>query len=262
MILAKIDQRDVLEPSAPIRAEIDEAYLKDLADSINQIGLLQPPYAVRRGDKYEVIAGHRRLLATRMLGWPNIDLYIADADDDSTVLAGRLHENIIRRDISPVEEAAFYAELMEKYQDVDEVCRMVKRSRAVVEGRLVLLTSDQDVLMALNRGEINLAVAAELNQETDTRKRKWFLEFAIVDGATARTVSSWRRSYTNLSLDGVDLSAKPEVTPDGKEPVVHAPPCYLCGDTRDQPNMRWVPIHVSCQDVAKRLGWTIQPDKE
>ena len=262
MYLAEIDQQDILEPAAPIRAAIDEGGLEELADSIRELGLLQPILVQQQGKKYEVIAGHRRLLATRKIGLPKVHCMVADDESNDLLLAGRVHENIVRRDISPVEEAVFYAELMEKYRDVDRVCAVTHRSRAVVESRLLLLTGDPDVLRSLNAGEISLAVASELNMEKDTRKRKWFLESAVNNGSTMRQVNAWRRSYFDMDLDGVNLNTVPEVAPDSQTAKMPGQACYLCGDTKDQARMRWVTIHDSCMDVAKRLGWTIQAEVE
>lgn len=258
MYLANIDQQQILEPAAPIRAAIDEGGLKELADSIAELGLLQPILVCKQGEKFEVIAGHRRLLATRKLGIPKVQCIVADSEADDRMIAGRVHENIIRRDITPVEEAAFYAELMEKYQDVDEVSRICHRSRMVIESRLLLLTGDRDVLAALQAGKISFGVAQELNREPDERKRRWFLDHAVTGGATVQTVNAWRRSYGDLDLQAVDLSAAPEVAPDGETPRVMKQSCYLCGGDDNQHDLRWVTIHDSCQKVADRLGWQIQ----
>lgn len=260
MILAELDQQMILEPDAPIRAAIDEGGLEELAESIKELGLLQPILVLRRGEKYEVIAGHRRLLATRKLGLPKVQCLVADGESEDSLIGGRVHENIIRRDITPVEEAAFYAELMEKYQDIDKVCAVCHRSRALVDNRLELLTGDKDVLAALNQGLINVSVAMELNKETDNRKRAWYLDYAVRDGATAQTVDRWRRSYEPLPLDQVDLGTAPVVAPDGKTAVTHGPACYLCGSDDEQHDMQWVVVHRSCHSVARRLGWNINPE--
>jgi ParB/RepB/Spo0J family partition protein len=259
MFLANLDQQDILEPAAPIRATIDQDGLDELADSIAELGLLQPICVAPKGEKYEVICGHRRLLATRRLGMPKVHCLVADDGEESTVLAGRVHENLIRRDISPVEEAAFYAELMEKYNDVDKVCSVVRRSRNVVENRLLLLTGDREVLAALNTGKVSLAVASELNREPNEAKRKWFLEFAIKDGATLSTLHIWRKSYESFLPADIAMSGPPAVAPDGVTAVAAKPHCYLCGGYDAQHTMRWVTIHSSCQEVAVRLGWQIHP---
>lgn len=259
MFLANLDQQDILEPAAPIRAAIEEDGLEELADSIAELGLLQPICVAPKGEKYEVICGHRRLLATRRLGMPKVHCIVADDGEETTLLAGRVHENLIRRDITPVEEAAFYAELMEKYKDVDKVCAVTRRSRNVVESRLLLLAGDREVLAALNTGKISLAVACELNREPSEAKRKWFLEFAIKDGATLSTLHIWRKSYHDFLPADLVMSEPPAVAPDGQTAVAQKPCCYLCGGDDMQHTMRWVVIHSSCQEVAVRLGWQIHP---
>ena len=262
MSLAEIDQQDILEPAAPIRASIDEEGLDELADSIREIGLRQPPQVMKRGEKYEIICGHRRLLATRKLGMPKVPCLVADGDDEDTLIGGRVHENIIRRDITPVEEAVFYAELMERLNDVDKVCALTHRSRSVVESRLLLLTGDREVLGALNAGKINLSVATELNQERNDGKRAWFLEFALKDGASATAISRWRRGYQDFLPAELQMDEAPQLSPDGTQAQAQRPCCYLCGSDDQQHTMRWVVVHSSCHDVAHRLGWQIQADVE
>src|SRR5579885_3512832 len=70
MYLTEVEQNMILEPEQPLRASIEEGPLVELAESIRQLGLLQPLVVRKSGDKFEVIAGHRRLLATRMVGLP------------------------------------------------------------------------------------------------------------------------------------------------------------------------------------------------
>src|SRR5579872_5140275 len=148
MYLTEVEQNMILEPEQPLRASIEEGPLVELAESIRQLGLLQPLVVRKSGDKDEVIAA-------------------------------RLHENVYRQDISPVEEAALYAELFEKLLDVDAVAKLVKRSRTVVEKRLTLLSGDRAVLNAVQSGQISAGVAEQLNKVRSEGVRRYLLEFAI-----------------------------------------------------------------------------------
>src|SRR5579875_207622 len=262
MNLIDLDQSQLLEPDSPLRITIDEQGLDELAESIDQVGLLQPLVVRRLGDKYEVIAGHRRLLATRKLGWPKVRCVVVDDESDDEALAARLHENVVRRDISPVEEAAFYAELFEKLLDIDKVAKLVKRSRGVVEDRLAPLAGDRTVMDALAQGKISMAAAQELNRVKDEGIRSYLLEYAIKEGATAEKIRNWRWQYQDISIQHVDTSKPPEVQPQTDAVQTESPACYLCGGTDDLHEMVWVPMHASCRKYVERQAASTQEVSE
>lgn len=254
MHLSEIDQNMILEPAAPLRASIEEGPLNELAESIKQLGLLQPLVVRAVDNKYEVVAGHRRLLATRIVGLPRVQCLVVDQDSDDEVIAARLHENVFRRDISPVEEAALYAELFERLLDVDQVARLVKRSRAVVEQRLNLLTGDRDVLNTLQAGQITAGVAEQLNKVKDDGVRKYLLEFAVRDGASIEKVRNWRLQYADVTFAQVNTNLPPVTTDEAQKQLVtvQAPCCYFCGSDEDQHEMKVLMVHASCQRMIER----------
>ncbi|MGH9447308.1 MAG: ParB/RepB/Spo0J family partition protein, partial [Terriglobia bacterium] len=200
MLLQKIDLANIVDPLAPVRAQIDPASLQELADSIRELGLIQPIVVRPAGEKFEVVAGHRRLMACRMLDLPAVECLVRENAGEADVTAERLHENLIRKDMTPVEEAVVYAELFEKYGDLERVAAMAHRSLAVVERRLALLAGDAAIRDALHAGEISSGVAEELNRVKDKTTRAFLLRFAVAEGATVNKVSAWRRQYVNVQL--------------------------------------------------------------
>jgi ParB family transcriptional regulator, chromosome partitioning protein len=254
MHLAEIEQGKILEPTAPVRASIEDGPLEELAESIKELGLLQPLIVRPDGDKFEVIAGHRRLLATRRVGIPRVQCLVVDQEDDNEVTAARLHENIYRQDMSPVEEAAVYAELFERYLDVDQVAKLVHRSRGVVENRLNILAGDRDVLNKLQAGLITVGVAEQLNKVKDNGVRKYLLEYAERDGASVEKVRNWRLQYHGVTFDQVNPQVPPVTSQDSQLVLTtfQAPKCYICGSDSDQHEIKWLPVHASCQRMVER----------
>src|SRR5881409_56640 len=122
-----------------MRETMTEAGLEDLVDSIRELGILQALLVRPVGDgAYAVVAGHRRLMAARIVGLTRLPCIVHD--DADTAVAARVHENVVREDVKPAEEAGYLGELYERLgQDVDRVCATVKRSRDYVERRLLLL---------------------------------------------------------------------------------------------------------------------------
>jgi len=254
MHLTEIDQNMILEPAAPLRASMEEGPLNELAESIRQLGLLQPIVVRESGERFEVIAGHRRLLATRIVGLPRIQCLVVDKDSDDQVIAARLHENIYRRDISPVEEAALYAELFEKLMDVDLVCKVVKRSRGIVDQRLNLLSGDRAVLTAVQVGTITVGVADQLNRVPDEGTRRYLLEFAIRDGATIEKVRNWRLQYHDVKIGEINTALAPVTADEAQQRLltIDVPKCYFCGTDGDQHEMQVLMVHSSCKRMIER----------
>lgn len=251
MKLEKIPQEKLHGPRLPARASIDEQAVLDLAESIQALGLLQPLLVAPQGDAFEVVAGHRRLLATRQIGMDPVPCLVLDSEDEGDTLAARLHENIYRQDLTAIEEAAVYAEIFDKVEDIDAVARLVHRSRAVVERRLALLAGDAAIRDAVHSRQISAGVGEQLNRVEDETTRHYLLEFAIKDGASVEKVRGWRKSY-----EGVKLSeAQQEQPPDGGDPTVRDVPdpniCWLCGSSEEQHDLRVRMVHQTCERIAR-----------
>ena len=162
-----------------MRAEIDVQAIHELAVSIKEVGLIEPIVVRPDGETFEVVVGHRRLMACRMLELADVACLVDESGDAEGLTAKRLHENLIRVDMTPVEEALVYAEAFEKYQDLEKVARMAHRSLAVVERRLMLLSGDAGVREALHQGTISAGVAEELNKVQDKPTRDFLLRLAL-----------------------------------------------------------------------------------
>jgi len=247
MHLAKIAVSEIREPVQVARAVIDEDKLEELVVSIRRLGIINPLTVEMVEGGYEVIAGHRRLLAARRAGLVAVPCMVRSARDPNPT-ALKLHENLYRQELTPVEEAAFFAELLtECDNDTDTLCELVKQSRGYVEGRLNLLRGDPDVLEAVAAQEITLGVAEELNKLERHEDRVYYLGWATQTGATRAMVRSWRAS----------VAAQMPVTPGAAEHGFTAPPpahdvpdifiCALCKRKEPITDLRPVHVHQFCQ---------------
>src|SRR3989442_3088311 len=182
----------IREPEDPDRTRFDEDALDELARSIKEHGLIEPIVVRELEDgTVEVVAGHRRLLAARCIGLLEAPCVVRN--DAARVHSTRLAENLDREDLSPADEGRRYKRLFDANgEDVDKVCEIVKRGRARVEGRMLLLAGDPKVLDALERGELGVGVAEELNAFKRAEGRAFHLDFAIRTGATRAQVREWR----------------------------------------------------------------------
>jgi ParB/RepB/Spo0J family partition protein len=188
----QIELSRLREPSLPMRETMNDAGLEELASSIRALGVLQALGVRALGDgTFEVVFGHRRQLAARLAGLVSVPCVIHE--NEETAVAARVHENLIREDVAPAEEAVYYAQLYGQLgDDVDRVAATVRRSREYVERRLLLLRGNADVLAALRAGRVNLGQAEELNRfqlETDAR---YYLEYTERAGGSIRQLREWR----------------------------------------------------------------------
>lgn len=154
----------VPNPRQPRRSFPDEA-LATLAASIAEIGVLQP-VVVRPADesgRHVLVAGERRWRAARMAGLPEIPAIVRDEHDESTNLVEALVENVQREDLSPLEEAAGYRQLLEDFgMTHEDVALRVGRSRSAVSNTLRLLQLAPAIQGMLGRGEISAGHARAL----------------------------------------------------------------------------------------------------
>lgn len=149
-------------PNQP-RREFDAEALAELADSIREIGIIQP-ITLRKMDDgtYQIIAGERRWRASQMAGLRTIPAYIRTADDEN-VMQMALVENIQREDLNAIEIALAYQNLIEKYDlTQDQLSEKVGKKRATIANYLRLLKLPAQVQVALQNRQVDQGHARAL----------------------------------------------------------------------------------------------------
>ena len=146
------------------RREFDEERLRDLADSIRQYGVLQPLVVsreeIQKDDgvvvEYELIAGERRLRASRIAGIEQVPVIIRTGDDSMAKLELAIIENLQREDLNAVERARAFMRLVEEFKFTHtQIGTKVGKSREYVSNTLRLLALPQEMLDALSAGKIS-----------------------------------------------------------------------------------------------------------
>lgn len=154
------------------REYFDEQALGELAESIEQFGLIQP-IVVRKLDTgyYQIIAGERRWRASRMAGLNEVPVRIIEADDRRTAELA-LVENLQREDLNPIEEAKGYKTLIEVYgMTQEQAAKSVGRSRPAVTNSMRLLSLSEPVLELVEKGKLSAGHARALVPITDAKKQ-------------------------------------------------------------------------------------------
>lgn len=202
-------------PNQP-RREFDEEALQELANSIREIGIIQPITLRQMEDgKYQIIAGERRWRASQLAGLQTIPAYIRTVKDE-TVMEMALVENIQREDLNAIEIALAYEHLMETTGMTQEkISVRVGKSRTAVTNYMRLLKLPAQVQMALKNKEIDMGHArALLSIDSPSAQIKLFKEIQK-NGYSVRKVEE----LVHLLKDGNDVAtAKKKVQPGNQLP--------------------------------------------
>lgn len=152
----------IVNPNQP-RREFDQEALQELADSIAEIGIIQP-ITLRKTDedKYQIIAGERRYRASILAGKSTIPAYIRTADDEN-VMEMALIENIQREDLNALEIALAYQHLIEQYGLTQEkLSERIGKKRATIANYVRLLKLPATVQVAIRNKQIDMGHARAL----------------------------------------------------------------------------------------------------
>lgn len=139
------------------RTHFDEAGLQELADSINEKGIIQPLVVTKNIDgTYGLIAGERRLRASKLVGLTNVPVVIREVTGDDELLELALIENVQRKDLNPIEEAQAYEKLIKIFSYTQEqAAERVGKKRSTVTNRLRLLQLPDFIKDDISEGRLS-----------------------------------------------------------------------------------------------------------
>lgn len=175
-------------PDQP-RREFSEEHLRELADSIAQIGIVQPITLRDTGDGfYTIIAGERRWRACQMAGLERVPAYIRTVDDEN-MMEMALVENIQRQDLTALEVALAYQHLIEQYGLTQEqLSEKVGKNRATVTNYLRLLKLPAPIQVALKERQIDMGHARALLSLDDPKAQLHVFDEMVANGLSVRRV--------------------------------------------------------------------------
>lgn len=250
-VTKKIKLNRLDPPEIASRMEIDTDAVKSLADNIKEVGLLNPLLVREVDGRFEIVAGHRRYLACKSLGLPEIYCTIKVMTDLEAALA-RASENRDRVDLSAIEEATEYQQLVDIHGlSVDEVGRRMGKSPGVVKRRLNLLKMQPAIQKAVHAKKISTGVAEEFNRLHDAGKIDYYLGYAIDHGITVSVARSWVNDEKKAErLQGRDVEGTGGVaTPLEEAPVYLS--CDVCHGPEDLRKMQNLRVCNSCVGLIR-----------
>lgn len=245
-IFQTVPLSSISAPEAPLRHAIERGSLDELAQSVRTLGLLQPITVRRTVGGFEVVAGHRRLLACRIAPLDMVPVAIRD-DDADTSRAVMLVENLQRSDLSPVEEATAIRHMRDVMgRTVAQIAEGLSRSEAWVRGRIELLDWPAFALEAVTAERVSVAALKPLMDIDNAMERDRLIQCAIDGGASAAVTRSWAAQAQGMAAQNPDTmgSRAQAMMPLGD--VVVNMPCFSCRESRSAFDLQVVRICRPC----------------
>ena len=210
--ILQVPIEDIIPNRFQPRLSFDDKALQELSNSIKQHGIIQPLVLRKLGDKYEIIAGERRYKAATMAGLTQVPAVIANIDDNTSAEVA-LVENVQRKDLTPIEEAKSYKNILDKgYMTQEGLAKKMGLSQSAIANKLRLLNLAEEVQDALLNEKISERHArALLVIESQDEQRKW-LKRILEERLTVRQLDMELKK----ELNGSDS--------DGEAPIININP--------------------------------------
>lgn len=178
---------DSIEVGDQPRKNFDEESLRELSESIKQVGILQPLLVVRHNNGYKLIAGERRWKAAKMAGLREVPAIILDNSSELNLRAIQLIENLQRQDLNPIEEAKAFQDLIKNHSLTHEkLAEILGKSRAYVSNALRLLNLEASVLELVAKGLISVGHAKVLVSVSSSVAQKSLAKKILSAGLSVR----------------------------------------------------------------------------
>ena len=250
MTMILIPLTELCEDDENLRVQYDSDQLSEMATSIQSVGLINPLTVRKSGDKWMVIAGHRRLRALRSIHKKadfKVPCIVDDADRQRTT-AVMLVENLQRVDLDPVEEAKGYLRLTTEFGlKPKQLASTVGRKMQHVMDRLALLQLPEDVQAKIGDG-LSLESAVRLTKITDPKKRQ-----ELVKDAAKGKLQSW-------SIDSA-LRSQQRAEDEAKLTKELAKSMLTVYATMDDAGVAWSDVEfVTGLEHGDVKGYVAQPD--
>ena len=175
------------------RTDFNEEKLQELAASIKQNGLIEPVIVMQSvaPGEYELIAGERRLRASKIAGFQTIKAIVKDPIPDKDKLDIALIENIQREDLNPIEEALAYKKYSQEYKYTqEEIAKAVNKNRSVIANTMRLLNLPENIQKMIIEGKLSAGHGRMLASITDESKLQELVSQILEQGLTVRDIEN------------------------------------------------------------------------
>jgi ParB/RepB/Spo0J family partition protein len=247
----KSDLRNIIldrikDPERPLRSNLTPESVDELVFSIKEVGIIEPLVVCESGDGFEVVAGHRRLLAAEIAGLIEVPCIVVNAKDlDKEVL--KMHENIGREDINPIDWATQLTYLKQQYGLTDaKLAEMTGFSDSWVSQHLQILNYPEEILIAIKSGTLSFSAARELAQIKDEGKRKVYTNAAVKGGVTPGMAANWRRGANAQMPSNIEIQSSLNSGTELVPTELPLPVCPVCNTEILPQDIITLQVHRQC----------------
>lgn len=255
-MLENIKVNMIDDPEVDIREAMDKEGIEELAESIKNVGLIQPIIVFKKNDRYEVVVGHRRLIACRYAKLEKINAMVLKYNSDKMEIM-KIDENIMREAISPIETAKYiYRIREEKKMSTTETAKFFRKTPQWVNAMLRLLDLDEYTTRAVDRGAISYQGALELQKVKDDNHRTALTKAAVESGAHTRTINNWVKQNEIARESTYNERTEEKKTEQEQKPIVYKKRCIVCNELVEAETLISVDVCPKCLPILKVMSKT------
>ena len=184
------------------RQKFDETSLEELTASIKEKGILTPITVQKVGNQFILIAGERRLRASKKAGLKKIPVYIIDVADDAEMIEMALIENIQRENLNPIEEAEAYIYLNNRFKlSQEKIAKSVGKKRATISNSLRLLTLPREIKESIRNGRLSAGHGRAILMMKTHNSMIGLWKKIIKGKMSVRAAEDWAKEKTSKKLE-------------------------------------------------------------
>jgi len=244
--ITMIEIQHIIEPRLAMRNKFTTNSIASLVESIRRIGLINPLTVKARGLDFEIIAGHRRYCAIKLLHWSAVPCIIK-TPAGLEELSIRYDENSERAAVDVIEEAEYLQSILDEHKITQSaLAQRIGKQPAYVSERLAILAYHPQILAALKNGSVTFSVAREFAKIESEEALLQYLSYAIANGCTPATARLWRKQIA-ATKQWQETSA--QIEPD-ENPPEDTPPSVPFAFVKSAMNPR-LPTNCDPSGVAR-----------
>ena len=201
--MVEVALEDIYPNATQPRTYFDETALQELAQSIRNLGVIQPITLRKDGDKFEIISGERRFRASKIAGLKSVPAYIRLVNDQE-LLVMALVENIQREDLDAIEVALTYQRLLDEIGLTQEnLSQRVGKERSTITNSIRLLRLSPDIQQAIRAGEISAGHGRAIISVEDENNQQELFNKIIKEGLNVRQAEKAASEFKNPKKEAV-----------------------------------------------------------
>lgn len=236
----------LIPPAFVERNSIDKDAVQELAENIKKVGLINPIMVKQNKDKFEIVAGHRRYLALKLLGAVSVQCNIVTGTVAETEFI-KLSENLMREDLNDVEEAQMLMRLKKLSKGTEaSVAKIIGKSEGYVRQKLNILKYPERLYQALADQKITFSVARELIRVKNESLMHEYLRHAVEGGATPALVKMWVDDIIQTEKREQEIARGHINETSNIQPVKHFYECEICKEAASLVDSQLHRIHSEC----------------